>query len=233
MSDFYLTLSSSASMTHFPDNKITSFKNSFGEPVRLEDGYEVALVECSYVHSGILLHRGDVIGKYMDTGTAIECSRDLHHITEIETMLKELEDENHPILLRLAYTTNGDIYYVQHAQHILYEPRLQNMLGYSKSHDSYYYKVFPQALRTQLYFYCSIVSPQRVGHEVVPLLRRMTYVGKHNEIITRSFPHLQYVDVAFNDFDTIWLYVRHENGDHPAFTAGTLDCTLHFRRKRA
>jgi hypothetical protein len=233
MSDFYLTLSSAASMDHFPDNTIASFKNSFGEPVRLEDGYEVALVECSYVHSGILLHQGDVIGKYMDTGTAVKTSRDIHHITELEAVLKEQENDEHPILLRLAHTTNGDVYYVHHATYMLYEPRVQNMLGWSKYHNSYHYKVFPQALRTQLYFYCNIVSPQRVGHEVVPLLRKMTYVGKHNEIITRNFPHLQYVDVAYNEFDTIWLYVRHENGDHPSFIAGTLDCTLHFRRKRA
>src|SRR5882757_4099384 len=60
MDDFYVTLQSDSSSTHFPNNCITSFKNYFPEPIRLEhEKFEVALVECSYVHQDyILQHDG-------------------------------------------------------------------------------------------------------------------------------------------------------------------------------
>ena len=58
MEDFYVTLQSDSSSSHYPENTLTSFRNHFSEPIRLEnDRYEVALVECSYVNSQAIIER--------------------------------------------------------------------------------------------------------------------------------------------------------------------------------
>jgi hypothetical protein len=65
MSDFYVTLDSGASPDYFEKNRISDFRNKLSVPIKLEHGmYEVALVECSYIHSAKVIDRNETLFKY-------------------------------------------------------------------------------------------------------------------------------------------------------------------------
>jgi hypothetical protein len=115
---------------------------------------------------------------------------------------------------------------------IEWSPRLKSILGLDEKTDKYTYPIFEQAGSSNLYIYCDIIEPQRVGHTVVPLLRKITNTGYANTFVTREFQHLQYIDVARLEFDQIHMYIKTESGGPPSFTVGTFSATLHFRRKR-
>ena len=239
MGDFYITLQSDSSLDYFPNNTISNFKNHFSETVRLEDEFEVALVECSYVHSSLLVCKGDKIGDAIGLNRKgeIHAKRDLLDVADLEAELEQYKNEVDPlhndilIIYQEMYSMEN-VSFIKEVKNFKFTPRLENVLGWSNERKDYSLGIFPSATRTQLYVYCSIIEGQRVGSEVLPLLRKMSYVGKHNEIMTRSFSHLQYASVGYNEIDNIWIYIRNESGDPPPFTSGTFSCTLHFRRKR-
>lgn len=223
MDSFYITLQSDASMKHFPANSISSFKNHYGEPIRIDDGFEVALVECSYVHSSVLVDSGEYIGVCEDTGTKIKARRPIFDVFDLVDIIKmhvawmaknagkEFMQKDRGVMhystsranLELERDSKTGLVKVVTCSGIELLPRIKYMLGWSDDKNSFIYNVFEPALRTQLYVYCNIIENQRVGGELAPLLRKMTYVGKHDQIVTRNFPHLQYMDVAYTEFDTI------------------------------
>lgn len=252
MDSFYITLQSDSSMIHFPDNSITSFKNHYSEPIRLDNFFEVAMVECSYVHSRVLVDQGEIIGTCEDTGMQVKAQRLIFDVFDIVDTIKmfvawrakdagkEYIHKDRGVMRFITSRANLEIerdaktglVKVVSCSGIRLTPRLKYMLGWADDKKGFAYNVFEPALRTQLYVYCDIIENQRVGGEVAPLLRKMTYVGEHDQVVTRNFPHLQYVNVAYTEFDKIWMYIRNETGQPPPFITGAFSCTLHFRRKR-
>ena len=62
MSEFNVSLVSNASMNHYPDNTISSFRNNLSPSIRLNsNNYEVALTSCTYIGSKIFIHKGDIV----------------------------------------------------------------------------------------------------------------------------------------------------------------------------
>ena len=86
--------------------------------------------------------------------------------------------------------------------------------------------------KTQLYVYCNIIAPQRVGDQLAPLLRKFPFTGTHDEIISKSFNNPQYIDVASLSISNIHMWIRTEDGVPPPIKLGSFSATLHFRRKK-
>ena len=85
----------------------------------------------------------------------------------------------------------------------------------------------------RMFIYCDIIEKQFVGDTMAPLLRSFFYIGhKHGEPVTKSFDHLQYLDLKLPEFEMIHVYIRNEIGEPVLFESGSLSITLHFRRKR-
>ena len=63
-----------------------------------------------------------------------------------------------------------------------------------------------------LYVYSSIVEPRIVGDKIAPLLRIVLITGRHGEMVTARFDHVQYT------------------GRPVPFERGKVTMTLHFRR---
>ena len=249
MDSFYITLQSDSSLEHFPSNTITSFRNHFGEPIRLDEHFEVALVECSYVHSSRIFAKGEFLGQIGDGEGRVEDLKapvDLFSVEDIAIAVTEQKQTARHSYIRLGYESieprpRGEGKKIASIHNTVKQvvldtenfgpiPRLYHILGW----DGGWYglEVFGPHRRTQLYIYCDIVQHQRIGHERAPLIRKMTYTGKHGELLTRSFSHLEYRDIAYNEFDRIWIYLRNESGEPPPLMCGSFSCTLHFRRRR-
>jgi hypothetical protein len=233
MGDFYVTLQSDSSSAHFPENKGSNFRNHFGEPIRLEnDKYEVALAECSYVYSSTLIEQKGWIWGVINnkTGTVrtkhFEAGPEIRTIDELVNLLFE-DDAYVRVSGKRAelFVTNKDII-------VSFNPKITDILGFDEESQSFVHDIFERIGNTQLYVYCNVIENQRVGNEMVPMLRKMANTGLHDEISTRTFAQLQYIDVAFSDIDHIWMYLKNESGETPLSVKGSFSATLHFRRKR-
>ena len=54
-----------------------------------------------------------------------------------------------------------------------------------------------------LYVYSGIVEPRIVGDKIAPLLRIVPITGRHREMVTARFDHVQYIPVLSREFGTI------------------------------
>ena len=63
-----------------------------------------------------------------------------------------------------------------------------------------------------LYVYSSIVEPRIVGDKIAPLLRIVPITGRHGEMVTACFDHVQYIPVLSREFGSIETEIRDDTG---------------------
>ena len=63
-----------------------------------------------------------------------------------------------------------------------------------------------------LYVYSSIVEPRIVGDNIAPLLRIVPITGRHGEMVTARFDHVQYIPVMSREFGSIETEIRDDTG---------------------
>ena len=83
-----------------------------------------------------------------------------------------------------------------------------------------------------LYVYSGIVEPRIVGDKIAPLLRIVPITGRHGDMVTASFDHVQYIPVLSREFGTIETEIRDDTGRLVPFERGKVTVTMHFRRRR-
>ena len=81
-----------------------------------------------------------------------------------------------------------------------------------------------------LYVYSSIVEPRIVGDKIAPLLRIVPITGRHGEMVTTRFDHVQYIPVLSREFGSVETEIRDDTGRPVSFERGKVTVTLHFRR---
>ena len=81
-----------------------------------------------------------------------------------------------------------------------------------------------------LYVYSSIVVPRIVGDKIAPLLRIVPITGRHGEMVTASFDHVQYIPVLSREFGSVETELRDETGRPVPFERWKVTVTRYFRR---
>ena len=81
-----------------------------------------------------------------------------------------------------------------------------------------------------LYVYSSIVEPRIVGGKIAPLLRIVPISGRHGEMVTARFDHVQYIPLLSREFGSVETEIRDDTGRPVPFERGKVTVTLHFRR---
>ena len=81
-----------------------------------------------------------------------------------------------------------------------------------------------------LYVYSSIVEPRIIGDKIAPLLRIVPITGRHGEMVTARFDHVQYMPVLSREFGSIETEIRDDTGRPVPLERGKVTVTLHFRR---
>ena len=82
-----------------------------------------------------------------------------------------------------------------------------------------------------LYVYSSLVEPRIVGDKIAPLLRIVPITGRHGEMVTTRFDHVQYIPVMRREFGTVQTEIRDDSGRPVPFERGKVRVTLHSRRR--
>lgn len=87
-------------------------------------------------------------------------------------------------------------------------------------------------LITELYLYTSIISQQRVGDTLAPLLRTITDVGSgSNETVVTEFKHIHYHPLQTGYFEEVEVHLADSSGTVIDFSYGDVVVTLHFRKR--
>ena len=81
-----------------------------------------------------------------------------------------------------------------------------------------------------LYVYSSIVEPRIVGDKIAPLLRIVPISGRHGEMVTARFDHVQYIPLMSREFGIVETEIRDDTGRPVPFERRKVTVTLHFRR---
>ena len=78
--------------------------------------------------------------------------------------------------------------------------------------------------------YSSIVELRIVGDKIALLLRIVPITGRHGEMVTTRFDHIQYIPVLSREFGRVETEIRDDTGRPVPFERGKVTVTLHFRR---
>ena len=82
-----------------------------------------------------------------------------------------------------------------------------------------------------LYVYCDVLEPRVLGDSQVPLLRIVPAKGNNDQLVTRVYENVHYVQFQRKSFQTIEINIRDRAGNVP-FEQGTLNVTFHFRQRK-
>ena len=250
MSDFYLTLPSNSSMDVYPDNTLTRYQTKLPHRIELEGRWEVGLVELQYPHNWYN------VPKVSDRQMAIS------HVTnvagEIEIgyfsippgyynpsiLLQRIKAEAKASLfsqevvdIKLEHDEVDQMYVADLSGYVLdVGPHVSTLLGL----DDTFFPPRPHRGESaididpihSLYVYCDLIEPRVVGDVLAPLLRIVPVTGKHGETVMKSYENVHYIPLQRRAFENVEIDIRDRAGKSVPFERGTLNVTLHFRRRR-
>ena len=81
-----------------------------------------------------------------------------------------------------------------------------------------------------LYVYSSVVEPRIVGDKIASLLRILPITGRHGEIVTSRFDHVQYIPVLSREFGSVEPEIKDDTSRPVPIERGKVTVTLLFRR---
>ena len=95
MEEKIITVLSNASLDHYPDNKISNFRNKLYVPISLATGeHEIAILSCSYNASPVIVAENEDIGSYTPPDSDTELMlRAPFAITSFEQLFAYIERE--------------------------------------------------------------------------------------------------------------------------------------------
>ena len=247
MNNFYLTLPSNSSMDVYPSNTMTNFKTRLPNRIELDGRWEVGLVEIQYPHSWYNLQedQGEITFTHFPSNALT--SYTVHvppgYYSSIDELLRRMEKEfrtvagtsRNPVTLDYDEITKK-ITVENDDCHFAIGSKFQRILGFETDEifDGKTTATLPVDMDPlhSIYVYCDLVEPRVVGDKLTPLLRVVPVTGTTGEMVTRSYENVHYVTVQQKSLETVEINIRDDQGENVSFERGTLNVTLHFRRKR-
>ena len=160
---------------------------------------------------------------------------ELHHLIEIMRIDNVINFELKHGRIEFALQANN------HDRVIRFNERVCEILGLEPEyHVKTSHNLFVRAARHTAFnigfqrcmIYTNIIAPLRVGGQYAPLLRIAGYDGVHGALQIKTFEHLQYHPVIYDEIERIHLYIRSEIGEHLPLKLGSVTATLHFRPRK-
>jgi hypothetical protein len=246
----YIHLSSSASAGYFSRNSLSRFTNKLAQKLHfIPEEFEVALAEVSYTYSMRTLNdeRFENVLVFLNQNTNEQNEIEIPdiHFSSVEQLVEvinsiiparygiskfELDKTFNRVRVTLPEGVNLEI-----------SDTLSCILGFNGKKKFRgtvdtpgYTGEFSPDLNANNYYmfiHADIVTPQIVGSELLPLLRKITLSGQENQVTTISFQDRHYLPLSRSEIDEISIRLLDEVGEELTIHRGTVNLTLHFRRK--
>ena len=230
-------------MSMYPNNTLAQYVTNLPRRISLSGEWECGLTEINYPHywynvRGARLtveHDGKMdTDAYFTDGSAKMLVRTLNDGAKCVRVKFSYE----PVTQKVTVHMKGDITFALYGD-------LPDILGFGTG-DAVNMRTSPARATVvqghsvvdlrrgfeSLYVYSGIVEPRIVGDKIAPLLRIVPITGRHGEMVTASFDHVQYIPVLSREFGTIETEIRDDTGRLVPFERGKVTVTMHFRRRR-
>ena len=242
-SEFYLVLPSNASMVTHPNNTLAQYITNLPRRISLSGAWECGLTEIHYPHDWYNVRNATLTVEHdgnVETDTYFEDG--YYHSPK---MLATTLNGDKPGRVTFAYepVTQKFVAHMKSETKFTLYGDLPDILGFesggsNSSLASAARSMFVRAhsivdLRRgfeSLYVYSSIVEPRIVGDKIAPLLRIVPISGRHGEMVTARFDHVQYIPLLSREFGSVETEIRDDTGRPVPFERGKVTVTLHFRR---
>ena len=224
-SDFYLVLPSNASMTTHPNNTLAQYITNLPRRISLSGGgeWECGLTEIHYPHDWYNVRNARLM---------------VEHDGETETDANFVTFYYQPVTQKFVAHMKGDTKFALYGD-------LPDILGFGMGDAVTTFRSSARSMLVRaysivdlrrgfesLYVYSSIVEPRIVGDKIAPLLRIVPITGRHGEMVTARFDHVQYMPVLSREFEDVEIEIRDDTGRPVPFERGKVTVTLHLRRRR-
>ena len=246
-SDFYLVLPSNASMTTHPNNTLAQYITNLPRRISLSGGgdWECRLTEINYPHDWYNVRQAKLtVEHYGETET--DAYFENGYYNSLEALVKTLNGDKpgrvkfyyEPVTQKIAAHMKGDTTFALYGD-------LPDILGFRRGDAA---TIFTSPVRSRvvrgysivhlrrgfesLYVYSSIVESRIVGDKIAPLLRIVPITGRHWEMVTARFDHVQYIPVLSREFEDVEIEIRDYTDRPVPFERGKVTVTLHLRRRR-
>ena len=249
MNGFYLTLPSNSSMSYFPDNTLTNYVTRLPKLFDLKGEWEVGLVEIQYPHTwyNVPENCNMTISTHNNSET-----RHVEHFTipaghyKAPELIKRIRQNALKAMnitkddgqrIHLEYDEANQTFEAQLNGYVLVVgEHVQNLLGMETDFFPNDYSRGTVSVDMDrvdsLYVYCDVVEPIVVGDVMAPLLRIVPVRGRNGETIIKSYQNVHYIPLQHKTFQTVEIDIRDRTGKKVPFERGTVNVTLHFRRRR-
>lgn len=259
MSDFYLTLPSNSSMDVYPENTMANFKTKLPSRVELTGRWEVGLVEIQYPHSWYNLSEVEELiitpavseeeGTPMASGEPYIIRIPPGYYPTITDLTKRIEEEIGRAM-SWGKKRNKNIFDYDDITRKVSVKLTKNPFPFSLTLSATIQRILGFESNTlhvgttegvmgvdmdplhSIYVYCDLVEKRVVGDKMVPLLRVIPAEGNHGEMVTRIYENVHYVPIQLKSFEGVEIDIRDNTGVSVPFERGTLNVTLHFRRRQ-
>ena len=246
--DFYLVLPSNSSMSMYPNNTLAQYVTNLPRRISLSGEWECGLTEIHYPHDWY-----NVIGARLTVDHDGKMNTDAYftdgYYGSAKMLVRALNDgakggrvkfSYEPVTQKVTVHMKGDTTFALYGD-------LPDILGFGTGDGVIIYMRTSPARATavqghsivdlrrgfeSLYVYSGIVEPRIIGDKIAPLLRIVPITGRHGEMVTASFDHVQYIPVLSREFGTIETEIRDDTGRLVPFERGKVTVTMHFRRRR-
>ena len=242
-SEFYLVLPSNASMVTHPNNTLAQYFTNLPRRISLSGAWECGLTDIHYLHDWYNVRNARLMVEH-----AGEMETDAYfadgYYGSAKMLVRALNDgvkggsvnfAYDPVTQKVCVPMKGDTTFM------LYED-LPDVLGFGTG-DGVVIQTCRRKTLTEcnsivdlrrgfesLYVYSSIVEPRFVGDKIAPLLRIVPITGRHGEMVTARFDHVQYIPELSREFSSVETEIRDDTGRPVPFERGKVTVTLHFRR---
>ena len=215
-SELYLVLPSNASMVTHPNNTLAQYITNLPRRISISGDCECGLTEIHYPHDWYIVRNARLMveqaGKMeMDTYYADG------YYGSAKMLVRALNDGVKGGSVKFSYdpVTQKVCAHKVDTTFMLYGD-LPDILGFGTGDGVVIRTSLDRKTLTQgdsivdlrrgfesLYVYSSIVEPRIVGDKIAPLLRIVPITGRHGEMVTARFDHVQYIPVMSREFGSI------------------------------
>ena len=204
-SEFYLVLPSNASMVTHPNNTLAQYITNLPRRISISGAWECGLTEIHYPHDWYNVRNARLKVEHAGKRETDTYYADGYY-GSAKMLVRALNDgvksgsvkfSYDPVTQKVCAHMKGDTTFMLYGD-------LPDILGFGTGdgvviRTSLDHKTLTQGdsiidLRRgfeSLYVYSSIVEPRIVGDKIAPLLRIVPITGRHGEMVTALFDHVQ------------------------------------------
>lgn len=245
MSDFFVTLPSSASQNDFPDNTVAHFRVKLDKAIELEGKWSVGLSEFQYPMSWNNVYE-------TDSFTMRRLSSNKEYTIKVKpgfyTSPKTLTDAIQQALGSFKFEKAITFFYDDTSRkfalvikdddlEVIITKKFANVFGLETTsylrgvHFSSRWVDIHEGFAS-IFIYSNVIEHQFVGDVSARLLRvvAVDYTKNAESIVSREFSHVHYLPLERTRIDVIEVLLTKDTGEKVPFEIGKSLVTLHFKK---